>query len=86
MRECGNFLKTSLISAILELIAVFFPVYFFSKAVVRPVQESINKQKAFITNAGHEIKTPLTIIDANTDVIELVKPSGRKASEIRSGG
>lgn len=71
MRECSNFLKTSLISAILELIVVFFPVYFFSKAVVRPVQESADKQKAFITNAGHEIKTPLTIIDANTDVIEL---------------
>lgn len=84
MRECGNFLKTSLISAILELIAVFFPVYFFSKAVVRPVQESINKQKAFITNAGHEIKTPLTIIDANTDVIELTSGETEWTKSIRN--
>lgn len=84
MRECSNFLKTSLISAILELIAVFFPVYFFSKAVVRPVQESINKQKAFITNAGHEIKTPLTIIDANTDVIELTSGETEWTKSIRN--
>lgn len=84
MWECGNFLKTSLISAILELIAVFFPVYFFSKAVVRPVQESINKQKAFITNAGHEIKTPLTIIDANTDVIELTSGETEWTKSIRN--
>lgn len=84
MRECSNFLKTSLISAIMELIAVFFPVYFFSKAVVRPVQESADKQKAFITNAGHEIKTPLTIIDANTDVIELTSGETEWTKSIRN--
>lgn len=84
MRECNNILKISLISAVIELIAVFFPVYFFSKAVVRPVQESINKQKAFITNAGHEIKTPLTIIDANTDVIELTSGETEWTKSIRN--
>lgn len=84
LRECNNFLKTSLLSAILELIAVFFPVYFFSRAVVRPVQESVEKQKAFITNAGHEIKTPLTIIDANTDVIELTSGETEWTKSIRN--
>lgn len=84
MRECNNILKISLISAVIELIAVFFPVYFFSRAVVRPVQESINKQKAFITNAGHEIKTPLTIIDANTDVIELTSGETEWTKSIRN--
>lgn len=84
LRECNNFLKTSLLSAIIELIAVFFPVYFFSRAVVRPVQESVDKQKAFITNAGHEIKTPLTIIDANTDVIELTSGETEWTRSIRN--
>lgn len=84
LRECNNFLKTSLLSAIIELIAVFFPVYFFSRAVVRPVQESVEKQKAFITNAGHEIKTPLTIIDANTDVIELTSGETEWTRSIRN--
>lgn len=84
MRECNNILKISLISAVIELIAVFFPVYFFSRAVVRPVQESVDKQKAFITNAGHEIKTPLTIIDANTDVIELTSGETEWTKSIRN--
>lgn len=84
MRECNNILKVRLISAVIELIAVFFPVYFFSRAVVRPVQESVDKQKAFITNAGHEIKTPLTIIDANTDVIELTSGETEWTKSIRN--
>ncbi len=53
------------------LLAVFVLVLIFSKIVFRPVEESYDKQKRFITDASHEIKTPLTIIDANTEVIEM---------------
>lgn len=45
---------------------------FWSKKIFRPVAESYDKQKRFITDACHEIKTPLTIIDANTEVIEMM--------------
>ena len=48
------------------------------------MQESVDKQKAFITNAGHEIKTPLTIIDANTDVIELTSGETEWTKSIRN--
>ena len=68
---CQTFIKISIYSACVELLILIFPVWFFSGYVVKPVRESSEKQKTFITNAGHEIKTPLTIIDANTDVIEL---------------
>ena len=39
-----------------------------SKWITRPVLESFNKQKEFIANASHEMKTPLTIISANLDL------------------
>lgn len=39
--------------------------------VLKPVTENIKKQKQFVTNAGHELKTPLAIITADVDVLEL---------------
>lgn len=66
-----SFLYSSLLASAAGLIMVFVLVLIFSRAVVRPLEESYKKQKRFITDAGHEIKTPLTIIDANTEVLEM---------------
>ena len=41
------------------------------KAFNQVFAESYEKQKQFITDAGHEIKTPLTIIQADADVLEM---------------
>ncbi len=49
----------------------FFAILFFSGRIIRPVAESYEKQKRFITDAGHEIKTPLAIIKADADVLEM---------------
>lgn len=51
---------------------VFVLVVIFSRLVFRPIAESYQKQKQFITDASREIKTPLTIIDANVEVIEMM--------------
>lgn len=45
-------------------------VFFYSGRIVKPVAESYDKQKVFITNANHELKTPLTLILTNLDIIE----------------
>lgn len=73
-REISNFrtvLVTTISVSLLGLAAVFVLVVIFSRMVFRPVEESIQKQKRFITDASHEFKTPLTIIDANTEVMEM---------------
>ncbi len=66
-----NTLITSILVALLGLGAVFVLLLIFSRRIVRPVSESYEKQKEFITNAGHEIKTPLSIISADAEVLEM---------------
>lgn len=53
------------------LLSVFIFLFALSKRIVRPVSESYEKQRRFITDAGHEIKTPLTIISADADVLDM---------------
>lgn len=76
--DCGrslstfrSFLFSSILVSALGLSSVLLLAIVFSKIAMRPVAESYGKQKQFITNAGHEIKTPLTVIDANVEIMEL---------------
>lgn len=76
--DCGRrldsfktFLYTSIGVAFAGLVVIFFAVFVLSGRIIRPIAESYNKQKQFITDAGHEIKTPLTIINANVDILEM---------------
>ncbi len=66
-----SFLAASTAASLLGILSVFVLVVFFSKILVKPVAESYEKQKRFITDASHELKTPLTIIDANVEVLEM---------------
>lgn len=73
-RELSNFRAVLLISVGISftgMLAVFLLLIFFSGRIVKPVSESYEKQKRFITDAGHEIKTPLTIIDADAELVAL---------------
>ncbi|MBQ8398328.1 MAG: HAMP domain-containing histidine kinase [Clostridia bacterium] len=51
--------------------AVFVLIWLFSGRIVRPMSESYEKQRRFITDAGHELKTPITIIDADAELLEM---------------
>ncbi len=59
-------------------------VILLSKRAIRPIAENIERQKQFVTNAGHEIKTPLAIILANTDAMELIKGETKWTKNIRA--
>jgi len=70
--------------AIATLFLVFVLVSVFSRKAIKPIIESMEKQKQFITDAGHEIKTPLAIISANTDVLELTGGESEWIASIRN--
>lgn len=78
------FLLISCIVALFVLLLVFILVTGFSKRVINPIIESMEKQKQFITDAGHEIKTPLAIISANADVLEILSGKNEWITSIRN--
>ena len=51
------------------LVIIFFTNRFFANRYIAPVKEAFTKQKQFIADASHELKTPLAIISTNTDVL-----------------
>lgn len=88
--DCGRKLNSFRISLYISIgmalsgyLISFFIILFFSGKIVRPVAESHEKQKRFITDAGHEIKTPLTIIKADVDVLEMELGENEWLSDIQ---
>ena len=60
---------SSLIIGALALVAFYFVSLFLSNVAIKPVEKSWEQQKRFVADASHELKTPLTIILANTDIL-----------------
>lgn len=68
-RSFRSFLVTSLILGLLGLLVFIFLSYLISCLIVRPVEKVFQQQKDFISAASHELKTPLTIIQANSELL-----------------
>ena len=61
---------TAIIISCASLIIIYLIAKKISKFIVQPVEETFEKQKQFISDASHELKTPLAVIEANADVLE----------------
>ena len=67
----NNFFMSSMVIAGISYTVLAILIILSSKLVFRTSEESYKKQKAFITNASHELKTPLTIISTDLELVEM---------------
>ena len=71
LQNFRSVLLTTVLISLGGMLAVFLLMLLFSRRIVRPFIDNYEKQKRFITDAGHEIKTPITVIRADTEILEM---------------
>ena len=64
-----NYIYTAVIALIAAVICVFVISMFVAGKAMKPIKESMEKQKKFIADASHELRTPIAIIRSNTEMI-----------------
>ncbi len=64
-------LVSAVIISLLTLFTIFSLLQLFASKILKPIIDAHEKQKKFITNASHELKTPLTVITANNELLEM---------------
>lgn len=65
------------------MLIIFVLLFFLSKRAINPYVKAMEQQKQFITNAGHELKTPLTSISTSADVLSMDLPENEWIDNIR---
>ena len=62
-------LRYTLIFGGVAMVAFFFLSVYLARKIVNPLEESYQKQKQFISDAGHELKTPVSVVNANAELL-----------------
>ena len=77
-----EFLKYSFLLGCISVFGFVMIFSYFSKEAIKPYIRNMENQKRFITNASHELKTPIAIISANTELIEAINGSSEWTKSI----
>lgn len=70
LQNSKQFFIVSIFIYLLSMIAFTIISYYLSRWMIKPSEKAIKNQKIFVTNISHDLKTPITIIRANADLIE----------------
>lgn len=84
--EIYSYIRVLFLSAAIGIacwVIMLLFVILLSKRAIRPIAENMEKQKQFVTNAGHEIKTPVAIIQSNTEAMELYNGENKWSKNIK---
>ena len=79
-----NLLFSTSIIGVMTILLFFLLAIILAFWLVKPVKDTFEKQKLFISNASHELKTPLAVIGANVDVLEMEIGENKWLNYIRS--
>ncbi len=83
LTSAERFLVFSIIISLIGVLSVFIALSVLAERIVTPIADGYEKQKTFITNAGHDIKTPITIIDADAELLEMELGENEWVSDIK---
>lgn len=70
LQNSKQFFIVSIFIFLLSVIAFTIISYYLSRWMIKPSEKAIKNQKIFVANISHDLKTPITIIRANADLIE----------------
>ncbi len=62
-------LVNTLVAGLAAMLLLLMGAAFIAKRIVKPLEENDIRQKAFVSDAGHELKTPVSVISANADIL-----------------
>lgn len=69
MESASTLMSYTLIFGSIALVLMFFLARYLANRIVSPLEESYQRQKRFISDAGHELKTPVAVINANVELL-----------------
>ena len=79
----NTLLTITLVTIISCILIVLLLLIILSKRMLKPFEEIREKQRRFITDAGHELKTPIAIIQSNTEVMEMIDGENKWLTNIK---
>ena len=77
IQQIKRLLIVSILVFLICLIGIYGLIRFSSKRAIQPFVDNVKKQQQFISNASHEIKTPLAVLSANNDLLAMMGTENR---------